>query len=1243
MKNLYGNLKKKYSITKTLRFELKPLGKTLETIKKNGILEQDKHRAKIYKNVKNYCDEYHKKFINEVLSQTKLQGLTEYYDLFTIENKTAKQKEEFREMEKNLRQQISNKFRSDKKYKNLFSEKMITIYLKEFYKDNKEKIDEISEFNKFTTYFTGFNTNRQNIYDFEEKSTALSYRIINENLPLFVSNIKIYKNLIKHMPELKEKITNDLNNYFIVNSLDEVFEINYFNNTLTQIQIDLYNLLISGISEEDNKKLKGINEYVNEFNQNHEEKLPKMKQLYKQILNDKSKLSFAFETIENDNELLAILNNHYKQLIKLLESTNGLENLLCNLNQYDLSKIYLNNTSSLTNISQTIFNDWSYLQKCLNNYYDSTYQGHTKFNSKKYIEEREKHFKNKEVSIDYIDKSLLNNNKDSLTILEYLQNYLKSEKALTAIISNYEKCHNILSKNYSEGSKQILKDTSNILLIKELLDSIKSLQEFIKMLIPYDKTINKDEVFYGLLEEKHKVLLDIIPIYNKVRNYLTQKPYSEEKIKINFENSTLLNGWDLNKEKDNFGILLIKDEKYYLGILNPKNKKIFEETIIDENPSKNYKKVEYKLLPGPNKMLPKVFFSESRIEQFNPSKELLIKYKKGCHKKGTNFDINFCHNLIDFFKESLKKHEEWNNFNFKFSETKDYKDISEFYREVESQGYKINYKDFSENYINKLVEEGKLYLFQIYNKDFSEYSKGRENLHTLYWKALFDEQNLKEVVYKLNGQAEIFYRKSSLELSDTAIHKANLPINNKNPETIKNKKASTFSYDLIKNKRYTEDKFYFHAPITMNFINDKENNLNNIVNKNLKYNDDIHVIGIDRGERNLLYVVVINQKGEIVYQKSLNEIANDYNGIKYKTNYHHLLNNKQIELLEARKNWTTIENIKELKEGYMSQVIHKITELVLKYNAIIVIEDLNKGFKNSRIKVEKQVYQKFEQMLITKFNYVVMKNKDKFEDGGLLNAYQLTNKFDTFKKIGKQTGILFYIPAWNTSKIDPTTGFVNLLYIKNESLEKSKELIRKIDDIRFNKKDNYFEFDIDFAKFNDKYNDSKTNWTICTNSNRIKTFRNPSKNNEWDNKKIELTDSFKELFIKYNIDLNNIKESILRINDVKFFNGQKEQDGIEGLTNLLKSTLQIRNSITNQEEDFLISPVKNKNGQFFDTRLSKDTLPKDADANGAFNIARKGLMLISQIKKTEDDKLKKVNYNITNKEWLDYVQNRNLL
>lgn len=1242
MDNLYSKLHNLYSVQKTLRFELKPIGKTRENIENAGLLQEDQHRADIYKSVKKYCDEYHKKFIEESLENLQLNNLEEYYELYKIENKDDKQKDRFKKVQELLRKEIASSFKVDsEKYKGLFGKEMIQTYLYEMYKDDNEKIKDISEFNKFTTYFTGYNQNRENMYTDEDKSTSIAYRIINENLPTFIYNMKIYNSISDRIPEAINNIYHDLESYIQTLSLDDMFKLDYYNDVLTQRGIEIYNIVISGKSEENGNKIKGLNEYINEYNQRNKDKtkIPKLKELYKQILSDKVGTSFVIDMIENDQEAVDLIKEFYANINQNIIINNSIVELYKNIEEYDLEKIYINNDLSLTNISNKVFGDWNYIQTAIENDYDKCYKGKVKIGTDKYYEQRKKDLDRITVfSIKYIDTAIGNLNcEDKGKIIVFFKEYLKNNAVIENIKAKFEACSDILNKEYSKNSRELIKDNEGIEKIKDLLDSIKILQEFVKILIPKDKTIDVEEIFYSNLYEENEILQEIIPLYNKERNYLTQKLYSKDKIKLNFETPTFLDGWDVSKEQANLGVLFTKDNNYYLGIMNSDSRKIF--SVDEESNSQNvYKKIEYRLLPGPNKMLPKVFFSKSRIDEFEPSAELVENYKKGKFKKGENFDLQFCHELIDFYKESIKKNKDWKDLHFNFKDTNEYEDISQFYKDVENQGYKISFRNFSEEYINKLVDEGKLYLFQIYNKDFSKYSKGNKNLHTIYWNEVFDEENLKDVVYKLNGNAEVFFRKASLKLEETAIHPANNPIDNKNEDTIKHKPKSLFDYDLIKNKRFTEDKFEFHVPITMNFKSQGVNNINEIVNKYLKYNDDVHVIGIDRGERNLIYISVIDYKGHIVYQESLNEIINEYNQTSYKTDYHELLNKKEKERDEARKSWKAIDNIKELKEGYMSQVVHRIVELMIKYNAIIVIEDLNKGFKNSRIKVEKQVYQKFEHMLIDKLNYLVIKGNEKKSEGGALNAYQLTNKFDSFQKLGRQTGVLFYIPAWCTSKIDPTTGFVNLFYIKNESLEKSKDFIRKINDIRYNENESYFEFDIDYSKFTNRLNDSRKDWTICTNSNRIRNFRDANNNNMWSSEYVELTKEFKNLFNHYNIDIKNIKDEILNKSDSKFFNANKEKDGFYGFTTLFKLTVQMRNSVIGSMEDYIISPVKNKYGMFFDSRNGREDLPKDADANGAYNIARKGLMLIRQIQNTEDNKLGKVKYDITNKEWLNFAQ-----
>ena len=419
-------------------------------------------------------------------------------------------------------------------------------------------------------------------------------------------------------------------------------------------------------------------------------------------------------------------------------------------------------------------------------------------------------------------------------------------------------------------------------------------------------------------------------------------------------------------------------------------------------------------------------------------------------------------------------------------------------------------------------------------------------------------------------------------------------------------------------------------PITINFKAKGQNNINPIVQETIRQDGFKHIIGIDRGERHLLYLSLIDLNGNIVKQMTLNDIINEYKGQTYKTNYHHLLAKREGERTDARRSWDTIETIKELKEGYLSQVIHIISKMMVEYNAIVVLEDLNIGFMRGRQKIERQVYEKFEKMLIDKLNCYIDKQIAPQEVGGMLHPIQLTNKFESFGKLGKQSGCLFYIPAWNTSKIDPMTGFVNLFDTRYETREKARLFFSKFQRISFNEEKGWFEFAFDYNDFTTKAEGTRTQWTLCTYGERIRTFRNPDNNHQWDDERIELTEEFKLLFEKYNINIRgNLKEAISNQSDAQFY---------RDLLGLMKLLLQMRNSIINSEEDYLLSPVADENGHFFDSREEIESLPNNADANGAYNIARKGLWIMEQIKKT--DNLAKLKLTISNKEWLHFAQNK---
>ena len=79
-------------------------------------------------------------------------------------------------------------------------------------------------------------------------------------------------------------------------------------------------------------------------------------------------------------------------------------------------------------------------------------------------------------------------------------------------------------------------------------------------------------------------------------------------------------------------------------------------------------------------------------------------------------------------------------------------------------------------------------------------------------------------------------------------------------------------------------------------------------------------------------------------QKSFNQI--EEKGKEGRTiDYYSKLESVEARHDTARKNWKQIGTIRELKEGYLSQVVHEITQLMIQYNAVIVMENLNMGFK----------------------------------------------------------------------------------------------------------------------------------------------------------------------------------------------------------------------------------------------------------------------------------------------------------
>ncbi len=1260
MNNMFKEFTKIYSVDKTLRFRLKPVGKTDAHIQRKDLLQEDEKLAEKYKQAKNIIDEYYKQLVDSKLESFSFNRYSIekfcniYHNLKNNREYNNELSKKLATIQNKLRKEVSSVFDKEKKNKTGDLIKDVFKWLENNPKTNnikgiKDPKGIIKDFERWKTYFTGFHENRKNIFTDKDNSGSIGYRLVHENLPRFLDNIDRYKKAIYSGVDFSQ-VENNLN----VN-LDKIFTLEGFNQCITQTGIEKYNLIIGGRSYENNTRDQGINENVNLYAQEHPDESKKIRkcqleQLYKQILSDHNTDSFRLETIQNDSELCELINSADLQDIKREE----VEEILNTLKKVDNDRIYIYN-KSINDISKHLFGKWDVIKNCLEHYAEKekfptpegkqatktlskkredwiTKQSYFSFDDihsalEKYCQQYDEDLKDgtikKEQEIamskplfDYFANLSVKKNERTIKIFEEIQN---THKNVLPVL-----------KKYKGINKEKLKSKQNeVEKIKHYLDSLMELLDFLKplhfQLKKKDKKqaeiYEKDGGFYSKFDELYKKICDIIPIYNKTRNYFTKKPFSAEKYKLNFENQQLGDGWDKSKEKDNACIIFIKDNRYYLGIMDKHDRTLFDEDRINKYKRKNqktidkcYKKMIYKQVADPSKDIQNLieingnFVRKTKkldeLKKENIPEIYRIKKSESYSTKGPNFKKEDLNIFIDYYKEAAKHYWDW--CKFYFYPTKDYETFKDFTDHIKEQAYKITFEYISGDYIHKLVEDGKLYLFEIYSKDFSPNSNGKPNLHTYYWKALFDDDNLKNVVYKLNGNANMFYRKASIQYSDKTWregHHANDP-----------KKKQ--QYPIIKDRRYAKNSYFFHVSVTCNFKNGKVFKFNDKVNEFLKANKDVNIIGIDRGERHLAYYTVISKEGKILEQGSFN---NPFNS----KDYHKLLDQREKDRDKARKSWKTIEKIKDLKEGYLSQVIHKTANLIINHNAIVVFEDLNYGFKKGRFKIEKQVYQKLEKKLIDKLNYLVFKDRCPNEVGGLMNALQLTAPFKSFRELGKQTGLIFYVSPGYTSNVCPVTGFVDLLRPKYKTIKESQGFFKKFKKICFNKNEEYFEFHFNYNGFTKKAEGSKQDWVVYSNGKRLENVK--EKNGQWKTQEIDLTKCIKKLFREYSVNLKSEKcliDQIIQENDSNFF---------KSLIRFLKLTLQMRNSRIKTDEDWIISPVKNKDGGFFDSRNADDSMPKNADANGAYHIGLKGLMMLEQLRK---DKRPYLN----NKDWFNFKQ-----
>lgn len=651
--------------------------------------------------------------------------------------------------------------------------------------------------------------------------------------------------------------------------------------------------------------------------------------------------------------------------------------------------------------------------------------------------------------------------KEQLEELLFATDAMFSDNCKLAVQEEYQ---NIRFRLAEAADKLYFKqyNETSVASIKNFLDEALYLRRFLIKIQHADKTVSCDEAL--------ALLKDAPFIYAQTRNYLTRKPYKNDKMRLFFNCAAFGKGWDVNREPSCL-LTMFKDEQgYYLGIRRLGAKIDFAQLATTAINEPCYEKMLYKAFDFAKGMASIVFskqtlakfadgaeqvildneffnepfivnksdFTQKYYIQGNEVKEKAnehVPYLKAYYSKTGDFAgyIHVVHQRINLAKRFIKAYKSFAFFDMsQLKPTNEYNSWSEFVAHVNEFTYKIRWSKVSVAAIQKLVRDGDLFFFKLDNQDFSlkKVNNRRENVQTMLLRQLFGELNDIHRVLKLLGNAEIYYRPASLEAN--AVYRQgcflvnkkdiyNRPVEPKLHQEITDYLNGKSSFLSAAAAQLLENKTLKYKKISQDIVKDKRFTENQLfihfpiainyrcASKDYSFNSDFRALLKDNSAINIMSVYYGGEN--LAYITIINQNGKPLYQKAYNQfnqyRYDEAIALREKERKAARRSWRDIQAIKNLKLGFMSALVHEMVCLLEQYNCIIVLEERRRGFVT---RGEHSLNQSFVSSLLHKLNYVVYKDKYYLEPGGLLNGYQLCPPVDSLGNFSNQVGCVFFAP-----------------------------------------------------------------------------------------------------------------------------------------------------------------------------------------------------------------------------------------
>ena len=431
--------------------------------------------------------------------------------------------------------------------------------------------------------------------------------------------------------------------------------------------------------------------------------------------------------------------------------------------------------------------------------------------------------------------------------------------------------------------------------------------------------------------------------------------------------------------------------------------------------------------------------------------------------------------ILPIFKQFVETYTVWGNRPFTLKEPSEYNDLSEFYSDVEAFAAVQEWKPGNKAQILRSVEEGKALMFEITNRYLTRYYKDGDpsilNEYASMFMYILSKKNRDNMTVKLNGSPQMMYRTAAD--GKPFVHKKgsmlvnkrdkngrnipgdvymelftyyNMPEERRNPNALSDAakqyirddliEMRVAQYDITKDRRYYSEKFQLTVSYEKNTeCKDKKLSLNDMAKAVAA---DSNRIVLVRNTQDLVYALVMSPDGKILEERSLNLITDTApDGKVSSTDYHSRL--KELEMANRAKkaeDWEYTGKIEDLRNGYFAKAVAEIAKMVIKYNAIVIMEQISDFARDKYFALGNTAYKKFEGMLADRLSDLHFPKVPEGEPGSATNPYQLCYP-NAKNKSTRQNGIIFYVGGARIRTTDHETGFCPVF--KNVAINTKKD------------------------------------------------------------------------------------------------------------------------------------------------------------------------------------------------------------